>query len=135
MTGPNRASKALQSIVDTVEGVQNQTRSETASKLFEQEPLYDPPEAQTNTEMPSDEMDLQGVNGDHNLDLIERQIQSKDGERLLIAAKLVNVFNHAIQVQGDRVEWTASDYAKFIIAMRSIDGIGVETITKLREQL
>lgn len=142
MTGPNPAlnkiiGKPVPDLVKTIEQDQVDLRQGTAAQLFEQEPLYDPPIDENNLpvhdELPQD--DLQGVTGDHNLDLIQTQIQRMDGERLRIASELVNVFNHAVQVQAGRNEWNASDYAAFVIAMRSVDGIGVQAIATAREGL
>ena len=108
----------------------------TASKLFEQEPLYDPPEAQTDTYVTYDDDDkLQGITGDTNLDLIQSQIQRMDSDRLNVAAGLINLFNYAVQVQAGRNEWNAQDYAAFVICMRSVDGIGVQAIQQEREKL
>lgn len=74
------------------------------------------------------------ISGNTNADLILKQIKAMDEERLAVAAHLMNVFNHAIQVQAGRNEWTARDYKAFIIAMRSIDQIGVSAQEMLQEE-
>lgn len=62
---------------------------------------------------------------DHAL-TVKDQINRLDMERLEVAAQLVNTFNRAIQVQAGRNEWTAHDYAAFIVALRSVDRIGYD---------
>lgn len=54
----------------------------------------------------------------------ERVVHSADAERLRSMARLVNAFNFAIQVQGQRVEWVASDMRSFFIALSALDTIG-----------
>ena len=63
---------------------------------------------------------------DDHAKTIQEQINRLDMERLEVAAQLVNTFNRAIQVQAGRNDWTAHDYAAFIVALRSIDRIGYD---------
>lgn len=58
------------------------------------------------------------------LAISERVVHSADAERLQSMARLVNSFNFAIQVQGKRVEWVASDIRSFFIALSALDTIG-----------
>lgn len=73
---------------------------------------------------PAPQMVMSDVD-DHAQTVLD-QIQRLDMERLEVAAQLVNTFNRAIQVQAGRNEWTAHDYAAFIVALRSIDQIGYD---------
>ena len=71
--------------------------------------------------------DMQNLSDvDDHAKTIQEQINRLDMERLEVAAQLVNTFNRAIQVQAGRNDWTAHDYAAFIVALRSIDRIGYD---------
>jgi len=71
-----------------------------------------------------------GAKPDMIADVIQRQIKTMDTHRMQVATDLLNATNYAVQVQANRTEWTVRDWMAFIIALRSLDQIGLEAIEK-----
>lgn len=59
-----------------------------------------------------------------SLDIVKKVSCEQDIDRIEAGTSLVNTFNFAIQVQANRVQWQASDYRAFLIALCALDSIG-----------
>lgn len=57
-------------------------------------------------------------------DVVNRVVRDNDIDRLQSMCSLVNTFNFAIQVQGDRNLWEPTDFRAFAIALCAMDEIG-----------
>jgi hypothetical protein len=55
---------------------------------------------------------------------LKEVVTQQDIDRLEAGTSLINTFNFAVQVQAGRVQWQASDYRSFLIALCAMDSIG-----------
>jgi hypothetical protein len=69
---------------------------------------------------------------DMPLDIYHRVDAEHDMHRIRSATALINTFNYAIQVQGGRSQWQASDYHRFVRALIALDSIGSEAVAATR---
>lgn len=56
--------------------------------------------------------------------VVARVIREKDEVRLHSMCSLLNTFNYAVQVQGNRNVWKEYDFRAFAIALVAMDEIG-----------
>lgn len=61
-------------------------------------------------------------------EIATRLAKSGDNQRISVATSLVNTWNYAVQVQGNRQEWNESDTRSFLIALAAIDSIGAKSL-------
>jgi hypothetical protein len=56
--------------------------------------------------------------------VVARVVREKDEVRLHSMCSLLNTFNYAVQVQGNRNVWKEYDFRAFAIALCAMDEIG-----------
>lgn len=74
--------------------------------------------------MPANQQLAEAAAIDTMTQVLHRNAANSDQQRLQVIAGLVNVFNFAVQVQGDRINWNEYDAQAFGVAMAAIDSVG-----------
>lgn len=75
-------------------------------------------------EAPKNETETEHVPIENAIKSVTTVLSNADSDRIAAGTNLVNTFNYAVQVQAGRVQWQASDYKAFLIALCALDSVG-----------